>query len=68
MIERPPIIKFTNFKVRTLLMWMNFISTLIWIIGVAFSIDKITMRFKYCHGWNGKSHKKDEDNSTNIIP
>ena len=38
-----------NCKVQPLLMWMEFIFTIVWMLGVSFSRDEITMRFKGHH-------------------
>ena len=46
LIEPPPKTKFPNWKVQALLMWMDFIFTPIWMLGVSFFIYDISMRFK----------------------
>ena len=38
-----------NWKVQTLLMWVDSIFPLIWILGVTISIDKTTMHLKVHH-------------------
>ena len=48
-IKLPPRDKWPNWKVRPLIKWMNFVFPLVWSIGVSFSIDEMTMRFKGKH-------------------
>jgi hypothetical protein len=48
-IDVPPKSQFPNWKIRPLLMWMNFLFPLIWLLGVAFSIDEMTMGFQGRH-------------------
>ena len=38
-----------NWKVQPILMWMEFIFPIIWMLGVTFSVDEITMIFKGHH-------------------
>ena len=48
-IEIPERKKYPNWKVRPIIKWLNIICPLIWMLGVAFSIDEMTMRFKGRH-------------------
>ena len=48
-IDSPNHSEYPNWKVRHLLTWMNFIFTTIWLLGLCFSIDKMTMRFQVQH-------------------
>ena len=48
-IETPSRKRYPNWKVRPILQWINFINPLIWLLGIAFSIDEMTMRFKGKH-------------------
>eukprot|EP00547_Thalassionema_nitzschioides_P014673 CAMPEP_0194238244 /NCGR_PEP_ID=MMETSP0158-20130606/5025_1 /TAXON_ID=33649 /ORGANISM="Thalassionema nitzschioides, Strain L26-B" /LENGTH=863 /DNA_ID=CAMNT_0038972445 /DNA_START=101 /DNA_END=2689 /DNA_ORIENTATION=- len=41
--------KYPNWKVRPLLTWMSFIFPLVWMLGVAISVDEMTMRFQGKH-------------------
>ena len=40
---------FPNWKVRPILKWLNYICPLIWLLGIAFSIDEMTMQFQGKH-------------------
>ena len=42
----PPKIELPYSKIQPLLVWMDFIFTLILMLGVTFSMDKMTMHFK----------------------
>lgn len=48
-IQTPSRKKFPNWKVRSISKWLNFICPLIWALGVAFSVDEMTMCFKGHH-------------------
>ena len=48
-IDTPDCSEYPNWKVRPLLMWMNFIFPTIWLLGLCFSIDEMTMRFQGHH-------------------
>ena len=49
-------------------MWMNFILSLIWMLGVTFSTDEMTMRFKGYHGDRIRmTYKAECDGYRNII-
>ena len=54
-LDNPPLIKpqtkkqFTNRKVHPIIMCMDFIFPLIWMLGIKFSMDEITMIFKGHH-------------------
>jgi hypothetical protein len=48
-INNPEKKRFPNWKVRPLLQWMNHLFPLMWLLGIAFSIDEMTMGFKGCH-------------------
>ena len=49
LIKTPPKTQYPNWRVQPLLMWVDFIFPLIWMLGVALSIDEMTMRFKGHH-------------------
>ena len=49
LVKYPPKTQFTNWKVQPLLMWIEFIFPLIWIIGLTFYLNEITMSFKVRH-------------------
>ena len=44
-IDTPDRSEYPNWKVRPLLTWINFIFLTIWLLGLFFSIDKMTIRF-----------------------
>ena len=48
-IEPPDRKKFPNWKVRPIIKWMNYIFPVTWMLGIAFSIDEMTMGFKGKH-------------------
>ena len=48
-IDPPPRNQEPNWKIRPLLMWMNFIFPALWMLAVAFSVDEMTMGFKGQH-------------------
>ena len=48
-IDIPDRSKNPNWKVRPLLTWMNFIFPTMWLLGICFSIDEMTMRFQGQH-------------------
>ena len=49
MINPPERKHYPNWKVRPIITWMNYIFPTIWMLGVAFSIDEMTMGFKGKH-------------------
>ena len=49
LIEPPERKKFPNWKIRPLLKWMNKLFPILWLLGLAVSIDEMTMRFKGKH-------------------
>ena len=49
LIKTPPKTKSPDWRVQPLLMSIEFIFSLIWMLGVTISIDKMTMRFKGHH-------------------
>ena len=48
-IETPSKKKYPNWKVRPFLQWMNYLFPLIWVLGVSFAIDKMTIIFQGMH-------------------
>ena len=40
---------FPNWKVCSILKWLNYTCPLIWLLGIAFSIDEMSMRFQGKH-------------------
>ena len=46
LIKSPPKTNISNWKVQTILMWMEFIFPLIWMFGVKFYMYEMTIRFK----------------------
>ena len=48
-IKIPCRTKYPNWKVRPLLKWMNFLFPLIWMLGVCFAIDEMTIGFQGMH-------------------
>jgi len=48
-IDPPARMLFPNWKVRPMLTWLNFICSSLWLLGLAFSVDEMTMRFKGKH-------------------
>ena len=48
-IDTPDRSKYPNWKVRHLLTWTNFIFPTIWLLGLCFSIDEMTMIFQGQH-------------------
>ena len=48
-IDPPDCSRFPNWKVRPLLTWMNFIFPLVWLLGLCFYIDEMTMKFQGQH-------------------
>lgn len=48
-INVPPRKEFPNWKVRPLLQWMNAIFPEVWLVGVSFSVDEMTMGFQGKH-------------------
>ena len=51
----------SNWRVKPLIMLMGFIFPLIWMLGVAFSIDETTMRFKGYHAEKRMTYKSKGD-------
>ena len=49
MIKPPPKSLFPNWKVYSLLMWIEFIFLLIWMIDDIFNMEETNMRFKGHH-------------------
>mmetsp|Transcript_10595 Transcript_10595/g.12010 ORF Transcript_10595/g.12010 Transcript_10595/m.12010 type:complete len:341 (-) Transcript_10595:756-1778(-) len=49
MIAIPKREKYPNWKVRPMLMWMNFIFPTAWLLGIACAIDEMTMGFQGRH-------------------
>ena len=49
MIPLPPREKYPNWKVRPVLQWMNYIFPTAWLLGIALSIDEMTMGFQGRH-------------------
>ena len=49
-IEPPSKLKYPNWKIRPLLVWMNFIFPQVWNLGQEFSIDEMTIGFQGKHG------------------
>ena len=45
-IPEPSQEKYPNWKIRPLLVWMNYIFPMGWLLGLAISIDKMTIRFQ----------------------
>ena len=48
-IATPPRRKYPNWKVRPLMTWMNYIFPKAWLLGIAVSIDEMTMGFQGMH-------------------
>ena len=48
-IETPSKKKYPNWKVRPLLQWMKYVFPLIWILGVSFTINEMTIGFQGMH-------------------
>ena len=48
-IDIPAKNKYPNWKVRLLLQWMNFLFPLIWVLGVCFAINEMTIGFQGIH-------------------
>ena len=48
-MDSPDRSEYPHWKVRPLLTWMNFTFTTIWLLGLCFSIDKMTMIFQGQH-------------------
>ena len=48
-INVPPRKKSPNWKIKPLLDWLNFICKTIWLLGVAFSVDEMTIGFQGHH-------------------
>ena len=49
LVKPLPKTKISNWEVQPILMWMEFIFPLIWMLGVTFSMDEMTMCFKGHH-------------------
>ena len=49
MIHSPSRKKFPNWKIRPMLLWMNFLFLTIWLMGLAFSVNEMTMGFQGRH-------------------
>ena len=49
-IEPTSKLKYTNWEVRPLLVWMNFIFPQVWNLGQEFSIDEMKIGFQGKHG------------------
>ena len=45
-IDAPQRSTYPNWKVRPLITWLNFICPMVWLLGLAFSVDEMTMGFK----------------------
>ena len=48
-IEPPNSSLYPNWKVQTMIMYMKFICPLVWLLGLEFSVDEMTMVFKGKH-------------------
>ena len=48
-IDIPPRNKYPNWKVRPILLWMNYIFKMAWLLGVCFAIDEMTIGFQGMH-------------------
>ena len=48
-ISTPPRRKYPNWKIRPLMTWMNYIFPKAWLLGIAVSIDEMTMGFQGMH-------------------
>ena len=51
---------FTNWNVRPMLTWMNYICAFVWILRLGFLIDDITMGFKGIHKYMKRINYKAE--------
>ena len=68
LIIPPPKTKSPNWRVQPLLMSMKFLFPLIWLLGVAFSIDEKTMHFKGRHAdKKGRCKKKKVMDYTHML-
>ena len=49
LIDPPPRAKYPNWKLCSLLEWMNFIFPTAWLLGIKVAINEMTMRFQGMH-------------------
>ena len=48
-VQSPPRKKYPNWKIHPLLKWMNYIFPLVWMVGLFFAVDEMTIGFQGMH-------------------